>query len=312
MQISELTRRTGASTKAVRYYEQLGLLDPSRLGNGYRDYSEEDVQVVSEVRALAAVGIAPSKAGPFIDCLRLGHEHSDECPESLAAYRDSIAVLDETIASLTQRRQDLAARLDAAACRAFDTKDDPLTDFTTLPTGLPVPENDGAADHLVGLAMPDITLTASDGGEVQLSDLPAGRTILYLYPLTGRPGADLPEGWDAIPGARGCSTEACDFRDHFAELKAAGANHVWGLSSQDVDYQAEVVRRLRLPFHMLSDETFALAEELGLPTFAAAGHPRLYTRLTMVIRDGRIEHVFYPIFPPNTHAQQVLDWLRSL
>jgi DNA-binding transcriptional MerR regulator len=209
MQISELARRTGASTKAVRYYEDLGLLEPSRLSNGYRDYTDEDVQIVSEVRALAAVGIAPSKARPFIDCLRHGHEHSDECPESLAAYRDSIAVLDQTIASLTQRRQDLAARLDAAACRAFDTKGDALTDFTTLPAGLPVPENDGAADHLVGLQVPDITLPSSGGGEVPLRHLPAGRTILYLYPLTGRPGADLPEGWDAIPGARGCSTEAC-------------------------------------------------------------------------------------------------------
>lgn len=311
MQISELARRTGASTKAVRYYEDLGLLAPSRLPNGYRDYSEEDVQIVSEVRALAAVGIAPSKAGPFIDCLRHGYEHSDECPESLVAYRDSIAVLDETIASLTRRRHDLAARLDAAACRAFDKKDEPLTDFTTLPAGLPVPENDGAADHLVGLEVPDITLRSSGGGEVQLRQLPAGRTIVYLYPLTGRPGADLPAGWDAIPGARGCSTEACDFRDHFAELKAAGASQVWGMSSQDVDYQAEVVRRLRLPFHMLSDETFVLADALRLPTFAADGHPRLYTRLTMVICDGRIEHVFYPIFPPNAHAQQVLDWLRA-
>lgn len=311
MKISELARRTGASTKAVRYYEDLGLLEPSRLPNGYRDYSGEDVQIVSEVRALAAVGIAPSKAGPFIDCLRHGHEHSDECPESLAAYRDSIAVLDDTIAALTQRRQDLAARLDAAACRAFDKKDEPLTDFTTLPAGLPVPENDGAADHLVGLEVPDITLPSSGGGDVQLRHLPVGRTILYLYPLTGRPGVDLPDGWDAIPGARGCSTEACDFRDHFTDLKAAGASQVWGMSSQDADYQAEVVQRLRLPFHMLSDETFALAEAVGLPTFAADGHPRLYTRLTMVIRDGRIEHVFYPIFPPNTHAQQVLDWLRA-
>lgn len=311
MQISELARRTGASTKAVRYYEDLGLLAPSRLPNGYRDYSEEDVQIVSEVRALAAVGIAPSKAGPFIDCLRHGHEHSDECPESLVAYRDSIAVLDETIASLTRRRHDLAARLNAAACREFDKEYEQVTDYTTLPAGLPVPENDGAADHLVGLRVPDVTLKSSGGGPVQIGSLPMGRTILYLYPLTGRPGTDLPEGWDAIPGARGCSTEACDFRDHFTELKDAGIEEVWGLSSQDVDYQAEVVRRLRLPFHMLSDETFALAEALGLPTFAAAGHPRLYTRLTMVIRDGRIEHVFYPIFPPNTHAQQVLDWLRA-
>ncbi len=311
MQISELARLTGASTKAVRYYEDLGLLEPLRLPNGYRDYTEEDVQIVSEVRALAAVGIAPSKAGPFIDCLRHGHEHSDECPESLAAYRDSIAVLDETIAALTQRRQILTARLNAAACREFDKEYEQVTDYPTLPAGLPVPENDGAADHLVGLRVPDITLKSSGGGPVQLGSLPMGRTILYLYPLTGRPGTDLPEGWDAIPGARGCSTEACDFRDHFAELKAAGAEEVWGLSSQDVDYQAEVVRRLRLPFHMLSDETFALADALRLPTFAADGHPRLYTRLTMVIRDGRIEHVFYPIFPPNTHAQQVLDWLRA-
>jgi peroxiredoxin/DNA-binding transcriptional MerR regulator len=311
MQISELARRTGASTKAVRYYEHLGLIDPSRLRNGYRDYSEEDVQIVSEVRALAAIGIPPSKAGPFVDCLRHGHTHSDECPESLAAYRDSIAVLDETIASLTQRRQVLTARLNAAACREFDKEHELVTDYTTLPVGLPVPENDGAADHLVGQRVPDLALPASDGSSVQLGNLPSGRTILYLYPLTGRPGIDLPEGWDAIPGARGCSTEACDFRDHFAELKDAGAEQVWGLSSQDIDYQAEVVRRLGLPFQMLSDERFALAEALGLPTFAAAGHPRLYTRLTMVIRAGRIEHVFYPIFPPNTHAQQVLDWLRT-
>jgi len=171
--------------------------------------------------------------------------------------------------------------------------------------------DDGAADHLPGLPLPDITLQASGGGEVQLRNLPPGRTVLYLYPLTGRPGVDLPEGWDAIPGARGCTTEACDFRDHFSELRSAGVQQVWGLSGQGADYQAEVVHRLGLPFQMLSDETFALGDTLNLPTFAAAGYTRLYARLTVVVRDNRIEHVFYPIFPPNTHAQQVLDWLAS-
>ena len=125
------------------------------------------------------------------------------------------------------------------------------------------------------------------------------------------PGVDLPQGWDEIPGARGCSTEACDFRDHFAELEAAGASRVFGMSSQDVPYQAEVVARLNLPFSMISDQGLALADALQLPTFAAPGHDRLYARLTLVIRDGVIEHVFYPIFPPNTHAQQVLAWLRD-
>lgn len=311
MQISELARRTGTSTKAVRYYEHLGLLTPARLGNGYRNYSDEHVQIVEEIRALAAIGISPSKAGPFVDCLRHGHEHSDECPESLAAYRDSIAVLDETIASLTRKRQVLTARLTEAACRAFDEEHRPLTEFTSLPADLPAPVDDGAADHLAGRPIPDITLAGSGGEDIGLASLPAGRTIIYLYPLTGRPGVDLPEGWDAIPGARGCTPEACGFRDHYAELRAAGAQQVWGLSSQDADYQAEVVRRLGLPFGMLSDEAFVLADALNLPTFAAAGHPRLYTRLTLVVRDGRIEHVFYPIFPTDTHAQQVLDWLDS-
>ncbi|MEO6955387.1 MAG: peroxiredoxin [Antricoccus sp.] len=186
-----------------------------------------------------------------------------------------------------------------------------MTDFATLPDDLPVPHDDGAAEHLRGQLMPELTLHSNDGRSVNLADLGAGRTVIYLYPLTGRPGVDLPAGWDAIPGARGCSTEACDFRDHFADLQAAGAARVWGLSSQDSDYQSEVVARLDLPFAMLSDPLFALGDRLGLPTFAPAGHAKLYSRLTLVVRDCRIEHVFYPIFPPNTHAQQVLAWLRD-
>jgi peroxiredoxin len=186
-----------------------------------------------------------------------------------------------------------------------------MTDYTTLPADLPVPEDDGGAEHLPGVVLPALTLPAADGGSVDLGALGSGRTVVYLYPLTGRPGVDLPAGWDEIPGARGCSTEACDFRDHFAELREAGAARVYGLSSQDPGYQAEVIGRLRLPFTMLSDPGFALAAALGLPTFDAPGHDRLYKRLTLIVRDGRVEHVFYPVFPPNTHARQVLGWLRD-
>lgn len=157
--------------------------------------------------------------------------------------------------------------------------------------------------------MPAVTLPTSSGEFVDLATPTAGRTVIYLYPLTGRPGVPLPVGWDAIPGARGCSTEACDFRDHHVDLLGAGVTSVYGMSSQSPDYQDEAVRRLGLPFTMLSDEGFAVADAVGLPTFAAPGHPRLYRRLTLVIREGRIEYAFYPIFPPNTHAQQVLAWL---
>ncbi|MBO0846029.1 MAG: peroxiredoxin [Nocardioides sp.] len=185
-----------------------------------------------------------------------------------------------------------------------------MTDYTTLPPDLPVPADDGAADHLPGQRMPTMELSDSSGHAVDLGDLGPGRSIIYLYPLTGRPGVDLPEGWDSIPGARGCSTEACDFRDHFEDLQEAGIHRVYGMSSQSAAYQAEVVMRLRLPFTMISDENFALADALRLPSFGAEGHPRLYVRLTLVVTDGVIEHVFYPIFPPNTHAQQVLEWVR--
>ena len=183
------------------------------------------------------------------------------------------------------------------------------TDLNELPDDLPAPVDDGAADHLPGTRMPAVGLVATDGEFVALDRLGPGRAVLYLYPLTGRPGAALPEGWNSIPGARGCTTEACDFRDHHADLVAAGAATVYGVSSQDSDYQRELVERLRLPFAMLSDTEFALAGALGLPTFTAAGR-RLYRRLTLVARDGRIERAFYPVFPPNRHAGEVLVWLR--
>lgn len=178
-----------------------------------------------------------------------------------------------------------------------------------LPADLPVPADDGAARHLQGRAMPAVELRATDGSRVRLDALGVGRTVLYLYPLTGRPGADLPDGWDDIPGARGCTPEACAFRDHHADLIAAGARAVFGLSTQSTAYQREVVERLHLPFAMLSDEKLALGAAMNLPTFDAAGRT-LYRRLTMIVLDGTVQHVFYPVFPPDRHAEQVLGWLR--
>ena len=155
-----------------------------------------------------------------------------------------------------------------------------------------------------------MTLPSTSGETVELDDLGPGRTVLYVYPLTGRPDRDLPEGWDSIPGARGCTPEACDFRDHHEELLQAGAARVSGVSAQDTDYQREVVDRLRLPFAMLSDTELRLAAELRLPTFQAGGMT-LFKRVTLVIRDGVIEHIFYPVFPPDAHAREVLGWLHS-
>jgi peroxiredoxin len=185
-----------------------------------------------------------------------------------------------------------------------------LNDYSQLPSDLPIPEADGAANHLPGRAVPHLRLPSTTGADVGLAELGPGRTVLYVYPMTGRPGVDLPSGWDDIPGARGCTPESCGFRDHYADLLDAGAARVFGASSQDVDYQRELVERLGLPFAMLSDPTLNLAAELGLPTFEADGLT-LFKRVTLVIRDGVIEHVFYPIFPPDQHAQQVLSWLRS-
>jgi peroxiredoxin len=183
-----------------------------------------------------------------------------------------------------------------------------MTDVTSRPAGLPPPEDDGAAAHLAGTKMPPLRLQGTDGAVVGLDALGAGRTVIYIYPLTGRPGVDLPDGWDSIPGARGCTPEACGFRDHHQDLLDAGAERVLGLSSQETDYQREVVERLHLPFVMLADPARSLARDLGLPTFETGGLT-LYKRLTLIIRDGVIEHVFYPVFPPDKHAGEVLTWL---
>jgi peroxiredoxin len=183
-----------------------------------------------------------------------------------------------------------------------------MTDFTALPSDLPAPVDDGACDHLPGLAMPPVRLPSTAGRLVDLGALGAARTVIYCYPRTGRPGERLPNGWDAIPGARGCTPQSCAFRDHHRELADLCAE-VYGLSTQTTEYQREVAERLHLPFEVLSDARFALTDALRLPTFEVDGM-RLIKRLTLVVRDGRIEHVFYPVSPPNESAAQVIDWLQ--
>jgi peroxiredoxin len=176
-----------------------------------------------------------------------------------------------------------------------------------LPPDLPVPVDDGACDHLPGLRLPPIPLASTAGGAVDLARLP-GRTVVFCYPRTGEPGASIPPEWDAIPGARGCTPEACAFRDHYQELRALGAR-VYGLSTQDTAYQQEAAARLHLPFELLSDANLAFAHALRLPTFEFAAMT-LIKRLTLIIRDGRIEHVFYPVFPPDQHPEEVIAWLH--
>ena len=187
-----------------------------------------------------------------------------------------------------------------------------IIDPTVLPEGLPEPEDDGAASHLVGRPMPALALPSTSGAMVRVDLAPedADRLVLYAYPRTGRPGEPpLTPDWDLIPGARGCTPESCGFRDHAAELADAGAAVV-GVSTQPTNDQREVAERLGLPFPLLSDGDLELTHALGLPTHIVAGHT-LVRRLTLVVRDSRIEHVFYPVFPPDTHAGNVLAWLLA-
>jgi peroxiredoxin len=182
-------------------------------------------------------------------------------------------------------------------------------DYSSLPPDLPVPVDDGAAAHLLGARLPSITLAATDGTAVDLSSL-RGRTVVYAYPRTGQPGEPLPvPDWDAIPGARGCTPETCGFRDHHGELAAVGAA-VFGLSTQDTPYQQELASRLDLPFALLSDAALLLTRALSLPSFEVAGLT-LIRRLTLLVDDGVVSHVWYPVFPPDGHAEEVLDFLRA-
>lgn len=174
---------------------------------------------------------------------------------------------------------------------------------------IPEPPDDGGADHLVGAELPPIALRSTSGGSVELASLP-GCSVVYAYPMTGRPDVALPDGWEQIPGARGCTPQSCAYRDLVSELLSSGVDRVFGLSTQDSGYQQEAVDRLHLPYELLSDDSLALAAALDLPTMEV-NHNRLLRRLTMVINDGLIGKVFYPIFPPDQDAQNVIDWLTA-
>jgi peroxiredoxin len=182
-------------------------------------------------------------------------------------------------------------------------------DPNILPADLPVPTDDGAARHLGGMQLPPLPLPTTNGDVVDLAAL-AGRTIVYIYPRTGRPGQKLPDGWDAIPGARGCTPQSSSFRDHFAELRGLGIAHLYGLSTQDTDYQREAAERLHLPFALLSDAGLQLTRALDLPTFVVEGM-MLIKRMVLVIDNGIITKVFYPVFPPDESAGTVVAWLRA-
>jgi peroxiredoxin len=178
-------------------------------------------------------------------------------------------------------------------------------DWSTIPK----PIDDGAARHLIGMRIAAVPLLATDGSTVDLATL-RGLTVVYIYPRTGVPGVPNPDGWDLIPGARGCTPQSCSFRDHFAELKTLGVTRLFGLSAQGTAYQREAAERLHLPFPLLSDEHLRLTEAMRLPTFETSGMT-LLQRLTLVIQDGTIAHVFYPVFPPDRSATDVIEYLKS-
>jgi peroxiredoxin len=182
------------------------------------------------------------------------------------------------------------------------------TDYGQLPPGLPVPEDDGAAAHLTGMTLPELRLPATLGGSMNLAEAALERLIAYVYPRTGTPGEPSPAGWDDIPGARGCTPQSCAYRDSLAEFSSLGAT-VIGISAQGPGEQAEFAGREHIPFPLLSDSGLSLALELRLPTFEAGGMT-LYKRLTLVAEKGKVTKVFYPVFPPDRNAAEVLAWLN--
>jgi peroxiredoxin len=186
-----------------------------------------------------------------------------------------------------------------------------LSDLTALPAGLPEPVDDGACDHLPGMRLPPIALRSADGDRLVLGEVPTKWLVLYVYPRTGGPGIDLPSEWDLIPGARGCTPQGCAFRDHHAELLDLDAT-VWGVSAQPLAEQQAFAAAHRIPFPLLNDAELRLGgEPLRLPTFEAGGF-RLYRRVTLLVSAGRIEHVHYPVFPPDRDAAEVIASLRRM
>ncbi len=175
---------------------------------------------------------------------------------------------------------------------------------------IPPPTDDGACDHLTGTSLPSTPLTATDGSTVDVSKL-TGRSVIYAYPMTGRPDVPLPDGWDMIPGARGCTPQSCAFRDHMTELTSLGVDHLFGLSTQDNQYQIEAAARLHLPYLLLSDADLQFTGALQLPTMRV-GDNTLLKRLTLIVEEGVINKVFYPVFPPDKNVSDVINHLSTL
>jgi len=183
-----------------------------------------------------------------------------------------------------------------------------MESFVELPKALPVPIDDGACNHLLNQALPSMLLSSTQSRDVDLSAI-SGRVVIYCYPMTGKPNVSLPEGWDQIPGARGCTPQSCAFRDHYQELEQLGTQ-VYGLSTQSTECQQEAVERLHLPFELLSDSGLKFATSLKLPIFEVEGK-QLIKRVTLIARNGRIIKVFYPVFPPDRNANEVVEWLQN-
>ncbi|MEU6023491.1 MerR family transcriptional regulator [Micromonospora sp. NPDC047134] len=294
MRVGELARRTGTTIRALRYYESVGLVVPRRLGNGYREYDPIAVRLVTQIRELMALGLSVEETRPFVESIAAGADEDDVCAAALATYRGTVTALQERIGKLTAQRDALNARLDAAASLLVPARS---------PTGTD-------PHDLIGRPLPALHFYATDGRPVDLAALGPGRSVIFIYPLTGRPGLDLPNSLLEVTGALRDTEQPTWFRDHHAELRTAGADRVYGLSAQSTGYQRELVHRLRLPYPLIPDPRLTLAAALGLPTFTA-GDMTLYERLTLIVADDLIEHVFHPIRYPAAHALDVMRWLTK-
>ncbi|WP_246656236.1 MerR family transcriptional regulator [Dactylosporangium vinaceum] len=283
MRAGELARRSGTTIRALRYYESVGLVVPRRLANGYREYDPIAERLVVQIRELTALGLSVEETRPFVESIAAGADESDVRAAALETYRSAIAGLQTRIGQLTAQRDALEARLALAST---------VVDF----------------GDLVGRELPDEQVFATNGDAVNYRHLGPGRTILFIYPLTGRHGVDLRDGLLEIPGAR-APEQVRWFRDHHGELLTAGAARVFGLSAQSAGYQQELAHQLCLQYPLIPDPRLTLAAALGLPTHTAAGRT-FYRRLTLVVTGGVVEHVFHPIPAPPTHANEVLRWLH--
>ena len=183
-----------------------------------------------------------------------------------------------------------------------------MTNLNQLPVDLPIPQDDGSTNHLKGMKLPNVALNATNGKTINFGDIKS-KLVIYCYPMTGRPDVPLPDGWDEIPGARGCTPQSCSFRDHYKELQELKAE-VIGLSVQTTEYQKEMVERLHLPFPVVSDADYKFQKALGLPTFVASGMT-LLKRLTLIVKEGKIVNVHYPIFPSDSDPAWVIDYLKA-